>query len=143
MAVARETIGEDIWRTVFEQLKTISRASWYSAFPDATVKGKSDYPICLLSLAEVSISDYAINKSRAFAEASLLIEIYATSARDVDEIADLIREKLNSSRQALWQNGLYVRNLSAARSSTFFRNELKVHYLAMRLSVKCFYNRGV
>lgn len=141
--ITRDNIYTESWNNVFSVLNNLTNphgsGKWiYSTFPDIKIN-KSSFPILILNPADVRIGSVAIPDMGELYEAviSFDIDLYTTSAQQLDEIGDEIRKVILAFRDEFQKYNMYFIDFSESSHSVMrVDNRLKIHSRTLGISFR-------
>jgi len=132
--VTNTTVFTDSWNQLYTIISAnttdpTSKSKWiYSSFPDATHLTKADYPLIVINPIGSNTSETVVfNRDIKIFPLRVEIEIYSTSASQIDSITDDLFDAIESNISTLEAQELHNFELSNSDSDTVFRGKTRVH----------------
>jgi len=137
LGITKAKAIQDIYKTVYNRVvnnvtdthSPTRTKMWYSAFPDADIDNAAAYPVGVINSPELLWEKFTLTKKAV--TATIVIEIYSTSTRDMDILADEIINAMEISRVDYTAIGFRFINLDDTGTSMIMRDKIKVHIKTM------------
>ena len=134
MTISKSSIVSDIWENFYDRVNNTvtdpnvsNRSKWiYSTFPLEDIENRSiDYPVIVIN--PIGITWEKMSLTRNYAVCSIDIELYTTSAANLDTYTDYILDGIETSKDDLRAVGLEFIYLTSRMTDVVFRGKNTIH----------------
>ena len=137
LGISKAKAIQDIFKVVYNRIvnnvtdpNSPARAKWwYSAFPDEDINNAAAYPLGIINSPELVWGKFSLTKKQV--TATMVIEIYSTSTRQMDDLADQTITAMETSRADFTAIGLRFINLDTTTTDMVMRDKIKIHMKSM------------
>ena len=98
----------------------------FSAFPEKLIDKENAYPLIVLNSADVTYNPLTF-KNLKRGPLRLAIEIYSTSASQLDSLCNSVTTKMESEEGNFQISGISVMRLTSSTPNQFTRGNFRVH----------------
>jgi hypothetical protein len=145
-ALSKSTIIQKIWENVYDRIKdnvtsvsitgsvTVTVQTYTNSFPDKPMDSKSDYPIIVISVPNLSWETLTLTKK--WANGGFSIDVYTTQSEAADKLADAIQNSIEAYRDDLRAVSVHFINLDSTSADNFTRGHIKVHNRTLNFTFK-------
>jgi len=132
--VTKSSIIHGIYTNFYDILSAISATGpgnifaerIYPSMPDIELGNINSYPILILESPEIDLNQFSFGKN--VTNGRILLNIYATSAKTRDQIADKVIYAVETNKDTLAEQNLRQVNIDTITSDQIARGKIKVHY---------------
>lgn len=126
VTVNKTTIFENIYKNFYDLTIAISGFAniVYPTFPETVLDGKSDYPVVVINPAVIDWKQFT--QTKKMTDGTIAVDIYTTTAKDTDQKASSISNKIDTSKTTLAGVGLQMVELESTNPNQVPHGNIKV-----------------
>ena len=134
VTISKATIVANIWENFYDRVNATvtdpnvaNRSKWiYSTFPLEDIENRSiDWPVIVINPIGITWEKFSLTKN--YAVGSIDIELYTTSAANLDTYTDYILNGIETSKAILRAVGLEFIYLTGRTTDVVFRGKNTIH----------------
>ena len=134
VTISKSTIVANIWENFYDRVNATvtdpnvaNRSKWiYSTFPLEDIENRSiDWPVIVINPIGITWEKFSLTKN--YAVGSIDIELYTTSAANLDTYTDYILNGIETSKDDLRAVGLEFVYLTGRVTDVVFRGKNTIH----------------
>ena len=141
VTVTKSTLIENIYKNFYDLVVAIPGFTTivFAEFPDASLTAEGSYPIVIIDFPEVDWKPFTFGKS--VSDGTIGVTIYTTTAKDTDQFASDISDKIETSKATLAGVGLHDVQLDSTDKDFAPHGEIKVHFKTLTFRYKFYFTK--
>ena len=139
VTVSKATIISNVYKNFYDLVVAISGFSGivWPTFPDNILDAKGDYPIVIINSPELAWEPFTLTKNMV--EGTITIDVFTNTPSETDTKADLINNKIETSKATLADVGLRQVNLDSTSTDQAAQGKIKVHLKTITFNFKYYF----
>ena len=124
------------WMRIYTTVDTVTdpdgKSKWiYSAFPIKLIDNESAYPLVVINPVDTSLDPLTFTDLKE-GPMDVSIEVYTTSAKEIDSISDDIVKAMQTKETDMLTSGIHTMRLAGTSYNHFMRNKSRIHNKVLR-----------
>lgn len=140
VTIAKATILENIYKSFYDDLDTLTSFDIYPAFPYKDIDSKSNYPLMILGSPDISWENFTIKKKKV--SGTIEFEIYTADAKTCDEFSSDAVNHIETQARNLRTDGLINVQVEGMDKDIFQRGKLNIHNKTITFSFEFIFDRS-
>jgi len=139
VTVNKATILKNVFKNFYDLIVAISGFSTivWPTFPYNILDAKGDYPVIVINSPEISWEPFTLSKN--VVEGTISIDVFTNTPSETDTKADLINNKIETSKRTLADVGLRQVNLDSTSTDMASQGKIKVHLKTSTFKFKFYF----
>lgn len=125
MTISKATLLENIYKSFYDDLATLTDFNIYPAFPRVDITSKSSYPIMVLESPDVNWENFTFKKKKV--SGTIDFEIHTADAKTCDQFASDAINHIETQARNLRTDGLRNVQLDGMSKDVEQMGELNIH----------------
>ena len=139
MAISLSTIEDDTWQTIYNIIKNDTTVQGfigskiYSSYPNVFIEDAGGMPFVIVHRPRISEKLVTLDGTKVYG-VSIRVDNVHKRGKEVKQLADAVRNALESNKTTTESNGLYDFSISDETEDFDFRDKIKIHYSIFTVS---------
>jgi len=130
---------KNVFKNFYDLIVAISGFSTivWPTFPDNVLNAKGDYPVIVVNSPEIKWDPFTFKKN--IVEGTIVIDVFTNTPSETDTKADLINNKIETSKKTLADVGVRQVNLDSTNTDMASHGKIKVHLKTITFNFKFYF----